>query len=332
MKKVSIIIPTYNQRKYISKAIESALSQNYNNLEIIVSDDNSSVNIKNVIDKYYSFSNFKYFRNEKNLGRVGNYHKSLYEYATGDYVLVLDGDDYLIDNNYISEAMKLIEKEGVSVVFAKSKVFFEINKISFEDKINSDLPIVFDGNWFFLKFPSGYSISHSTTLYNRQKAIEIGYYNVDIISSDWESILRLIVNNKIGYINKFVSIWRKHNNNESKTCDINKILNNIIFIENSYNFALKNYNINKFILKNWKHRMIKRFFVKLIIKFTFLNQKNNLDICLKYFKQNYKFNYRLTVYNPILFIFLKLLKNKNIANFIFKDILKMGSFLNDLKN
>jgi glycosyltransferase involved in cell wall biosynthesis len=39
--RVSIIIPTYNQSKYIVRAIESALSQDYPNLEIIISDDNS---------------------------------------------------------------------------------------------------------------------------------------------------------------------------------------------------------------------------------------------------------------------------------------------------
>ena len=36
----------------------------------------------------------------KNLGRVGNYRKTLYEYSSGDYVLNLDGDDWLLDTNF----------------------------------------------------------------------------------------------------------------------------------------------------------------------------------------------------------------------------------------
>ena len=52
MSKVSIIIPTYNSEKYIEETIESALSQSYKNMEVIISDDNSKDNTMNIISKY----------------------------------------------------------------------------------------------------------------------------------------------------------------------------------------------------------------------------------------------------------------------------------------
>jgi glycosyltransferase involved in cell wall biosynthesis len=64
------MIPTYNQAKYISKAIESALNIDYPNIEVIVSDDCSTDNTEEVVSKYLSDDRFKYIKNEKNLGRV----------------------------------------------------------------------------------------------------------------------------------------------------------------------------------------------------------------------------------------------------------------------
>ncbi len=60
MKKITIMIPTYNQAKYISKAIESALSIDYQNLEVIVSDDCSTDNTKEVVSKYLADKRFQY--------------------------------------------------------------------------------------------------------------------------------------------------------------------------------------------------------------------------------------------------------------------------------
>ena len=49
----------------------------------------------------------RYFRNTENLGTLKNYKKSLYELASGDWVINLDGDDFFIDPNFISKAVEL---------------------------------------------------------------------------------------------------------------------------------------------------------------------------------------------------------------------------------
>ncbi|MGC8706738.1 MAG: glycosyltransferase family 2 protein, partial [Desulfurella sp.] len=87
--KVTIAIPAYNQAKYIKQAIDSALNQDYPNLEVIVSDDASLDDTRQIV-KEYNDKRLKYYRNEKNIGRVANHRKLLYEYATGEYVLNLD--------------------------------------------------------------------------------------------------------------------------------------------------------------------------------------------------------------------------------------------------
>src|SRR5665213_3428416 len=100
--KISITIPTYNQDKFIAKAVESALKQDYLNLEIIISDDCSSDKTEAVIERYCGDNRLKYFKNARNLGRVPNYKKTLYERVTGEWVLNVDGDDYIYEKDAIS--------------------------------------------------------------------------------------------------------------------------------------------------------------------------------------------------------------------------------------
>ena len=89
--RVSIMIPTYKQDKIVSRAISSSLKQDYTNLEIIISDDCSPDNTKEIVKRFLKDKRVKYFRNDTNLGRVSNYRKTLFDYATGDWAINLDG-------------------------------------------------------------------------------------------------------------------------------------------------------------------------------------------------------------------------------------------------
>src|SRR4051812_2699160 len=103
---VSIMIPTYNQADVVGKAIESALAQTYANLEIILADDASTDGTREVAQRYTADPRFRYCRNELRLGRVGNYRDTLYVKARGTWALNVDGDDYLIDNRFIEDAIQ----------------------------------------------------------------------------------------------------------------------------------------------------------------------------------------------------------------------------------
>lgn len=78
-KKATIMIPTYNQPQYIMQCVESAMAQDYSNLEIVISDDSTNDETEKIIkEKYIQDPRIKYFHNIVRLGRVGNYHHTLY--------------------------------------------------------------------------------------------------------------------------------------------------------------------------------------------------------------------------------------------------------------
>lgn len=93
-KTVSIIIPVYNLEKYIVNCLESIFAQTYESLEIICIDDGSNDKSAEIIKKYsVADSRIKYYY-QQNSGVSVARNKGLDE-ATGDYVMFVDGDDYL---------------------------------------------------------------------------------------------------------------------------------------------------------------------------------------------------------------------------------------------
>lgn len=107
--KVTLAILTYNQERYVKRAIESALAQDYNNLEILISDDASTDQTYNVILKtisnYSGPHTIKINRNFENLGTLAHFFRVI-DLAEGELLLLNAGDDLSI-----SERVSLTVKE-----------------------------------------------------------------------------------------------------------------------------------------------------------------------------------------------------------------------------
>jgi glycosyltransferase involved in cell wall biosynthesis len=108
--KFSLIIPAFNAEKYIKKCIDSVLNQTYNNYEIIVINDGSSDDTDNIIKEYKNIINIK--KSNEGLSAARNDGVT---YATGDYIIFLDSDDY-INPNLLEELNNVLSDELVDVV------------------------------------------------------------------------------------------------------------------------------------------------------------------------------------------------------------------------
>ena len=107
---VTIAIPTYNRADaYLKQAIQSALSQTYSNIEIIVSDNCSTDDTESLVKSFYDPC-LRYIRHKKNIGANNNFNYCLQK-ARGDYFLLLHDDD-LIDDDFISECIKAANRDG----------------------------------------------------------------------------------------------------------------------------------------------------------------------------------------------------------------------------
>ena len=105
--KVSIIVPIYNVEKYIKRCIESLIIQKYKNIEIILVDDGSTDNSADIIDDFAQFDHRIIVLHKKNQG-VSAARNSGIEIASGEYIMFVDGDDWVSDE-YISYFLDLVE-------------------------------------------------------------------------------------------------------------------------------------------------------------------------------------------------------------------------------
>jgi len=240
--KVSIVISTYNQKEFISDAIDSALIVDYYNKEIIVSDDCSPDGTYDFIVEKYKTKNIKIFKNEKNLGRVMNYRRTLYERVTGEWVIYLDGDDYFTCCNFIKDSFSLLTQNVIAVCWKILPVRFA-----------KDRYCIFKAREIFIKWYN-WQINHSCIIYNVSDARKADFYKADIISSDWESLLRLFLTSykDVVIFSGSISHWRFTGRNESINYVLNNRIRNFSFINRPYELANSLKLFNRCLLFRWK--------------------------------------------------------------------------------
>jgi len=124
---VSIVVLTYNSEKFIEEALDSAKSQVYQNIELIISDDGSTDNTVEICEHWIKNNNLKFADTRiitvpKNTGIPANYNRGILA-AKSDWVKVIGGDDALLPN-CISANMKYINKHpSVRVLYSYNRVY-----------------------------------------------------------------------------------------------------------------------------------------------------------------------------------------------------------------
>ena len=121
--KYSIIIPVYNVEKYIAKCLDSVLSQSYNNFEAIVVNDGTPDNSQQIIDEYAKKDNRikPVIKENGGLSDARNYGL---KYASGDYIIFLDSDDY-IEKDLLKEIDKKATKKQPDLIKFRTRMVDE---------------------------------------------------------------------------------------------------------------------------------------------------------------------------------------------------------------
>ncbi|MGU8243038.1 glycosyltransferase family 2 protein [Clostridium perfringens] len=117
MIKVSVIIPTYNREKTIIRTIRNVMNQTYSNIELIIVDDGSNDNTKNLIEKYIlenRDANIKYYYKEN--GGVSSARNLGIKKSSGKYIAFQDSDD-LWENSKLSKQIDELVKSNSDICY-----------------------------------------------------------------------------------------------------------------------------------------------------------------------------------------------------------------------
>ena len=116
---VSICLPTYNYARYLPQAISSCLNQTYEPLEIIITDDASTDNSREVISSFDD-PRIRFVENPVRLGLVENWNKAL-SLVRGEIVKFIFADDYL-EENAIERMVAALDDPSVNLVFCTARI------------------------------------------------------------------------------------------------------------------------------------------------------------------------------------------------------------------
>ena len=125
-KKLSIVVPNYNNEKYLKKCIECLLQQTYKNIEIIVVNDGSKGKSDEIMATYSDNPKIKYVKHDVNKG-LFQARLTGASNATGDYITFLDADDY-VSIDYYRTMMRKAEETNSDMVISRMALEYDSGK------------------------------------------------------------------------------------------------------------------------------------------------------------------------------------------------------------
>jgi len=211
---ISIYITSHNYEKFIKSAIDSALSQTYENIEIIIFDDNSSDGSPKIIERYCDFENIQcIFSKEKNgLRKASN---ECIKVSKGDYVMRLDADD-LLNENCIQIMVNNLEKSEVKPKFIFSNYFYINDE---DDVLGAELIHRVKGSYKAVSLPPhGACCLVKKTIFDRY-----GLYDESIERQDGHELWITIVKNDVPFIHLELPLWYYRKHGDSLSSDNNLV-------------------------------------------------------------------------------------------------------------
>lgn len=230
---VSIGIPTFNRSNLLVRAVESAINQDYENIEIIISDNASCDNTINICQRYMAYcKNIKYLRHNYNKGPVDNF-KAVLEEATGLYFMWLADDDY-ISANYVSECVSRLQERSELCIVAGKAIFLDNDN----NQVGEGYPFKLNQDSAILRLASYYwNVRDNSIFYGlfRRNLLDSGVIRKEL-ANDWQVVASILAGGK-GETITTTEIYRQTGSGASasievmlKIAGLNRIYKNFPFV------------------------------------------------------------------------------------------------------
>jgi glycosyltransferase involved in cell wall biosynthesis len=262
---VSVYITNYNYGRYIRKAIDSVLCQTLQDFELIIIDDGSTDNSKEIIESYADNPKIQIiYQQNKGLNITNNVALKI---ANGKYIVRLDADDYFERDALEVMSNILNADDELGLVFPDYYLVDEDGNILYEEKRHS-----FEKDVTLLDMPA----HGACTMIRKSFLQSLGGYDEQFKCQDgYDLWVRFTAKYKVTNVNKVLFSYRRHGNN--LTTNEDKILNTRMAIKEKFvfnNFKSKTNTIAIIPVRGSK------FNVK-DIAFTKLNNEYVIDIKIK---------------------------------------------------
>lgn len=200
---VSVFIPVYNAEGYIKEAIDSVLSQTYQNFEIIVLNDGSTDQTQHILEELAKKDErIKIYKNEQNLGLTLTRNKGI-SLCKGEYIALLDADDLMVkqriekqidffktnpDYDAVSSWMQIFDQDGLKQIIRYRETMNDYKSVSI----------------FYSP------ISHAAALFKSSVIQKLGYRSPFKFAEDYDMWFRFLMHYKVAVIPEVLYLYRAH--------------------------------------------------------------------------------------------------------------------------
>ena len=226
---ISVIIPNYNHAPFLNERIDSVLNQTYSNFEVIILDDKSKDNSREIIESYRKNEKVTHIEfNSENSGSTFKQWKKGLDLAKGEWIWIAESDD-IADVNFLQTMVNQIES-NTGIVFCRSNLidenkepitlynFTSMPDLTVYNQFSSDFNM--EGDEYTKKFmlnmnsiPNASSAIFKKSLVKPSILIEAGKTR---LFGDWLFWLHLLKQAKISYVLQPYNYFRFHQNTVRK--------------------------------------------------------------------------------------------------------------------
>ena len=212
MPRVSVIIPTYNRAHFIVDAIESVLAQTFKNKEIVIVDDGSTDNTKEILSGLQDRVRYIY---QENSGPTCARNRGILA-SNAEYIAFLDSDDIWLPEKLEVQIARFKLKRELGLVYSDAYRFFS-DKTTMEPETEFSRLKPHSGWTFEHLFRDNFV--HTSTVVVRKRCLEkVGVFDEGgnfVPAEDYDLWLRIAARYQIDYINKPLIKYRDHSANIS---------------------------------------------------------------------------------------------------------------------
>lgn len=253
--KVSIVIPTYNRPDLLRRAVESALIQTYENIEIIVVDDHSDYDLVSLRKEYPIV---KFYRNGKNRGGCYSRNRGIRE-ASGEYINFLDDDDELFPKKIELQVKKFRDSsiKNLGFVTAHTEDNRSGNTVIKKNLTSGDM---------YSRLLKKFAISGiETLLIKKECLLETGGFDDKLQSSqEYDLMIRLSEKYNVDYVDEILS--RENRSYDQISLNFNKKIQGAKYLFKKHDKRYRSYGLLFWLQMRLKLKvLLARFYVGKIL-------------------------------------------------------------------